>query len=298
MGEQKKRMHFSATVNNVVYRISSYQNKFSDGGQVAREVHNHFYMEFHYVFKGKEQIETFHGEVPVRYELKEGEIGVIPKGLFHGVRADQVERFCFSINIEYREDTEYRELCRIRELYEGIGSFRILKDPYVDGIMQQWRALSEEHGRLSKPMLGTSLLCAVFRVFDLLLPPQEGSNGADEGGNEALMLKRKWIIEDYISDHYRSSASISALAKMLYLSERQTGTVVKELMGCDYKSLIVQRRMQLATILLREGALAIEEIAEAVGYTSYSGFYVAYTKYYGISPQEARKHFQEETVSR
>ena len=295
MDQQSKRTHFSTTVNNVVYRISSYQNRISDGGQVAREVHNHFYIEFHYVFKGKEQIETFCDGIPSRYELGEGEMCVIPKGLFHGIHSDSVERFCFSINIEYREDTEYRELCRIRELYDGIGECRILKDAYIDGVMNQWRALSGEKGRFSKTMLGTTLLCAVFRAFDILLPQQEGSG--DEVGNEALMLRRKWIIEEYISDRYRSNAGISALAKMLYLSERQTGTVVKELMGSDYKSLIVQRRMQLASILLRDESLSIEEIADAVGYTSYSGFYLAYTKYYGISPKDARKRLLEELAS-
>ncbi len=294
MEQQTKRIRFSAVVNNVVYRISSYRSTISEKEQVEQKIHNHFDIEFQYVFDGDEQIVTFQEQTPTQHTVAKGEMAVIPQGMFHGIHSSAVERFCFSINIEYREDTEYRELCRIRELYESIGGLKILRDPYIDNVMQQWRAFLQGKGRFSKAVQGFSLMSVAFRAFDLLTPPREGGGSNEEAGNEALMLKRKWMIEEYISDRYTSSAGLAELAKMLYLSERQTGTVVKELMGCDYKTLVVQRRMQLAVLLLHDPKNSLEEIAEAVGYSSYSGFYLAYIKYYGISPKEARKQFLAE----
>ena len=77
---------------------------------------------------------------------------------------------------------------------------------------------------------------------------------------------------------------------MLYLSERQTRNLIQKEFGADYKQLIIQERMKIADILLRKTAQTLEQIAQQVGYQSYSGFYLAYTRYYGISPEAARKN--------
>jgi len=88
--------------------------------------------------------------------------------------------------------------------------------------------------------------------------------------------------------HFRDPEGLAGLAAQLYLSERQTRNLVKKYYGQDYKTLIIKQRMEFADMLLEDETRSLEEIAEEVGYRSYSGFYQAYTKYFGISPSEKR----------
>ena len=57
-------------------------------------------------------------------------------------------------------------------------------------------------------------------------------------------------------------------------------------MGDDFKSLIIKQRIDLANVLMENSELPLEEIAERVGYNSYSSFYTAYVKHMGFSPNK------------
>ena len=97
---------------------------------------------------------------------------------------------------------------------------------------------------------------------------------------------RKWIIENFIARNRNTSYTIDELANELYLSNRQTRTVVKKIMGDDFKNLMIKQRIDLANVLMENSDLTLEEIAAQVGYNSYSRFYTAYVKHMGYSPNK------------
>jgi len=99
-----------------------------------------------------------------------------------------------------------------------------------------------------------------------------------------MRYSRKRIIEEYISNFYMEQGGISELAKILYLSPRQTQSVVKSLMGENFKTLIVRQRIHAANLLMKTTNLSLDEISREIGYHSYSGFYMAYVKLMGCSP--------------
>ena len=58
--------------------------------------------------------------------------------------------------------------------------------------------------------------------------------------------------------------------------------------------MIIKQRMEFADMLLGDTMRSLEERAVEVGYRSYSGFYQAYTKYFGISPSDRRQQHTTE----
>ena len=91
-------------------------------------------------------------------------------------------------------------------------------------------------------------------------------------------------IERHLCEYFHDSACLTMLADALSLSVRQTSRVVQEIMHKNFKELIVAERMRVADILIKSRKYSLEQIAEIVGYRSYSGFFTAYRKYFGKTP--------------
>lgn len=81
---------------------------------------------------------------------------------------------------------------------------------------------------------------------------------------------------------------VAAMAQKLLLSER---TLKRRLQdeGCSFQALLDQARHQDSLRLLGNPALAIKQVAEAVGYTDPANFARAFAKWTGISPREWRQ---------
>lgn len=83
-------------------------------------------------------------------------------------------------------------------------------------------------------------------------------------------IDRPWNVEDL--------AKASALSRSTFF-ERFTRVV-----GVAPMTYVLEWRMAVAKDLLRQGQLAVSEVAERVGYASASAFSVAFRKHAGISP--------------
>ena len=133
------------------------------------------------------------------------------------------------------------------------------------------------------------LLVSVFlRVADLLIGKMGGRPIFFGKPIRTRDFERKRIIEQHVAGQYFEKSGLSLLASRLFLSERQTSVLVSRLMGETYRSLIMQKRLEMANRLMRQAPLSLSHIAKEVGYTSYNGFFISYTKVYGISPEEAK----------
>jgi len=66
-----------------------------------------------------------------------------------------------------------------------------------------------------------------------------------------------------------------------------------EIFGETYAVLVLKRRMSIAAALLKKTDIPCSVIAEKVGYSSYTGFYVAFKRYFRMTPDEMRKTGRE-----
>ena len=274
---------FSAAIGNQKFDIRSYTGGlFSEESMDARP-YKHFFTEFHYIFQGSEEITFPHHDK--KLELSAGQICIIRREIYHGVvTSPGIKRFCFNIT---------------GDPFPEIPMAQVIDSDFIRRVMDHYLEVEPKGDRL-----GVMLLDVIFELLEIVkCSEKEVKESARITNLTAKENKRKdqpvrqepaWIIEEYLLQHFRDPEGLAGLAAQLYLSERQTRNLVKKYYGQEYKTLIIKQRMEFADMLLGDTKRSLEEIAEEVGYRSYSGFYQAYTKYFGISPSDRRQQYMEE----
>ena len=86
------------------------------------------------------------------------------------------------------------------------------------------------------------------------------------------------LIHDYIEENYHRPLRLSELASLLHLSERQTQREIRRLTGLGFSELLRAHRMAVARRLAETTEMTAAEIAEYVGYETYSGFRRSFLK--------------------
>lgn len=270
---------FSATVENTLCHIRSYQNTIDPAETVSQRPHKHFYIEFHSVFSGEEIVTLPDSKQTLH--LRPGSVLMLPRGVYHGATTNgkTTERLCFNFSIDNvtGDDSELASICR------RITAPALIEDAQIYNYLQQCRQLRKlPASSLSHTRQGMLLLNVALSVFDMLSPELDDRH-------EEKCKRQKWIIEEYIEHHFADDCGIEGLAGELYLSTRQTRKLVHKFLGEDYKSIVIRRRMELAEIYLRDGEKSLEEIAWQVGYRSYSGFQLCFKRHFGKTPSQFRE---------
>ena len=89
----------------------------------------------------------------------------------------------------------------------------------------------------------------------------------------------RFLINEFFSLRYNEDVHLADLASLLHLSERQAERLVRTHMGCSFREALTNARIATAHRLLKASTLSGREVAEYVGYRSYTGFWKAMKKY-------------------
>lgn len=269
---------FTANIEGVDCHIRAFRDMMVPDEQVQQRPHKHFFMEFHCIFDGQEQV-----VLPLQkkeYTLRPGQILMIPRETYHAVYTGDgfVKRLCFSFSAEAKGT----ENSLIMDFFHTVNQTLIFENKNAMDMIAHYQSLDRSNP-LFEQLQGALLLGVVLELFSNI-PGKQTENR--HGGNR--MLRQKWIIEDYIATAFAEQEGLEGLANRLFLSQRQTRHLVRQYLGEDYKTLIVRRRMELADIFLEDPEKRLEDIAREVGYSSYSGFNLAFKQYFGVTPRERR----------
>ena len=98
------------------------------------------------------------------------------------------------------------------------------------------------------------------------------------------------IVANYIDDHYATSISQKTLEKISTMSSTKLKKLFKQKYQCTITEYTQRRRMNMAEVLLLNSSLKIQDIAEAVGYSSHSKFSTCFKKYKGMYPKDIKKY--------
>ena len=93
---------------------------------------------------------------------------------------------------------------------------------------------------------------------------------------------------EYIESHLAEDFGVEEVADYMYLSRSHLSREFKAQMGISIIDYIIQRRMERAKEMVREGKLSADEIAAAVGYADSRYFQRSFKKYTGHSIREYR----------
>ncbi len=95
-------------------------------------------------------------------------------------------------------------------------------------------------------------------------------------------------IVHYINEHLSEKITLSSIADAFFINKHHLSHTFHDRMGMTLTDYITSKRIQQSLELL-PGPLSLLDIALTVGFTDYAGFYRAFAKFIGTSPQQFRK---------
>lgn len=97
-----------------------------------------------------------------------------------------------------------------------------------------------------------------------------------------------FTILKYIETHYKSG-SLSEISMQLNQPTYYVSRLLKKHTKKNFKELLQERKLRQAAYLLKESALSVEKIMDAIGYDNSSYFYNRFKEMYHLSPKDYRK---------
>lgn len=200
--------------------------------------HSHSNTELHLMVSGR----TEYMVSGTHLQLSKGQLAVIPGGLFHGGWNPEPDTLRIAFQISW-----------------PVSAPRILRVPEneAEGL---WDAIGEykRTGNAVRMGLYIALICSHLQVE--CAPPKPVED-------------RGFLISEFFCNHYAEDITLSDLAQVLKVSGRQASRLVQKHTGHSFQEELVSHRIHSARRLMRETDMSMEQIAAAVGYQTYSGFW-------------------------
>lgn len=108
--------------------------------------------------------------------------------------------------------------------------------------------------------------------------------------------ERMLEISNYIHANYKT-VTLDDLAEKFYLCKQYLSKFIKEKSGLTFSENVKKIRMGKACILLKNGNMTVERIADAVGYQNVEHFNRIFKQSYGMTPIQLRKQREIRTIS-
>ena len=206
-------------------------------------VHTHSYTEIHAFIGGA----RFYID-DIEYIVCGSNVLLIPKQTYHTYKLSDGARHA-AFQVKFDAGFQVKKL-----------SSSILEE-FFDGIKE-----SQETGDYSGVVPYMSFICSYFFRGD---EPIIASKVTDYA----------FLINEFFSLKCIYDVKLTDLARELCVSEKQAHRLVIKHTGKNFSEELTSRRMIAADHLIKTGRLSLSEVAETVGYQTYSGFWKAYKKF-------------------
>lgn len=220
------------------------QQGFFDFHAHTSKLHSHGYAEIHIVLSG--QLGFF--IEGLQYTFSAGTIFAIPQNMYHCCTSK--EESTQSIAFQIKKDTK-----TVKTNY--------ISSELLDTFVQELKKAGQSQN-FTIVSRYISLFCGSFLSQDIIQPT--------ESTDYSL------IINEFFSNRYNQQVTVQSLADELNLSEKQTARLVKKYTGYTFNEELTRRRISIADYLIQTSSMTLAEIAEYVGFKSYSGFWKVYKK--------------------
>lgn len=258
--------------NDVIFRYSNVKCC----GMVMHSHHYHDLFEVYYMVSGK--CSYFIDDKS--YEVKKGDIVLIPEGIIHKTNYDGEEhqRILIECSSSFVPDSVRGKLKNMIHLY---------RNPAVSGeiysilkkIEEEYQSPDEYTEEALKALMKTAFFCLV-----------RNKNSVELGESKNPMIEE---IANYIKNNYQSDISLSSIAKEHYVSHEHLSRTFKRETGFGFNEFLSLIRLQHAENLLKNrGTKSISDIAYSCGFNDSNYFSDKFKKTYGKSPLQFSKKFK------
>lgn len=109
----------------------------------------------------------------------------------------------------------------------------------------------------------------------------------DAAGSSDRRIER---VRDWMEVHYAEPVTLAQLAALACLSVRQFSERFRQACGQSPQQYLRGVRLQRAQALLQQTDLSLQQVSDAVGYTSLSAFSQRFREHWGVSPGHYRRN--------
>jgi AraC family L-rhamnose operon regulatory protein RhaS len=127
------------------------------------------------------------------------------------------------------------------------------------------------------------LLFLAERLFSAPIEIEESTLTGASGDVADIIL--------YLHTHYHRRITIEELTRTFHINRTTLIERFREATGLPVITYLIQLRVRLAALMLRDTELSITEILHRVGFSDHTHFGRTFRKHTGYSPSEYRKHF-------
>ncbi|MBE6568528.1 MAG: AraC family transcriptional regulator [Ruminococcaceae bacterium] len=242
------------------------------------------YFELTIAAEGKGTVYTNGKAVPITA----GDVYLSFAGDFHAIASDTRDPLKFDfITVDTKSPALRAALEGLVAEHHGADE-RLLRDKTLTRTAS--RILAE---KMDPSPFGERLLSALIEeLIILLLRGFEGkAPTAERERSEKEMLALRLM--HYIDSHIYSIPSLRALAEMTGYTYNYLSNLFKDVTGVTLSHYYKERRLEAATLLLREG-FSVTKTASLLGYSSIYAFSNAYKNRYGTCPCTAKNQNEGE----
>ena len=218
------------------------------------------------------------------YTVQSGDIVVIPDGIIHHTKYDDIRhsRILINCTADYIPDSVQTAISSGTYLYRNPG--------LADEIKKILSKIENEY-KLKDIFSDEIISCHTHALFYLLLRNADSCVTVGDGNK---------VIEQavaYIRENFASDITLSALSKMFSVSPEHFSRLFKKETGLGFSKYLNSLRLQHAEQLLRKAdGQSITTVAEICGFEDSNYFSKKFKEVYGISPKKVQKKEKKEEV--
>jgi len=114
--------------------------------------------------------------------------------------------------------------------------------------------------------------------------------GETEGDSNEERLE---VVKRYIEEHIQEKITVGDLANLIHINEQHLMRIFKRETGQSVVEYITERRIIIASNLLKDTEYSVNFIADCVGCENYSYFTKLFKRFTGFTPREYRMQFKK-----
>lgn len=260
-------------------------------------IHNHAAFELHRILSGSGTLFINDEELPV----EAGHVYLIGPTVYHSIKPHAGAHFThssirFTYEVLAKPDPWFpvAETEAVKKAFSAVEHHRLTNE---NGEAIVARLLEEIQAEVRVPHLGAYVsIQGLFAQLIVQLIRSLLAESSYESQHELpSKLKdemRSRIIDNFFSNHFRTSPTLEALASELNLSVKQVNRLLLERYRTTFKQKLLDTRVEEAKSLLRASDMSIQRIAEEIGYTSSDNLCRVFIKKVGMTPTEFRSAYK------